>query len=446
MTVPDRDDGPPDLLAAVRAAENLQRAGRNDDAVDAYRKLLPRLGGNPSVLANFGEALRRYGALDEAESVLRRAVALAPGKRNCHLNLGMTLQDLGRLEEAVAAYEEALRIDPDYAEARWNLSHVLLHTGAYERGWALYESRWGMERSRADRRHMDRPRWGGETLADGTLLLWAEQGLGDTLQFVRYAEIARQRVRRVVLQVQAPLASLCRSVAGVDQVIVDREPPPAFDAQLPLLSLPRVLGTTLADIPRNVPYVSPDPGKLAYWRSRLERRALNVGLTWSSKARGADDEAFRDSILRSVTLSQLAPLATRGVAFYSLQKGPAAVEAGQPPLRMSLHDWSDELRDFSDTAALAAALDLVISVDTAVAHVAGALAVPVWVLLRRTVNWRWLRGEDTTPWYPTMRLFRQEEAADWRPVIGRVAAALHSLVQDRRPARRGLFARLTGRH
>jgi tetratricopeptide (TPR) repeat protein len=445
MTATDRDDAHPDLLAAVRAAELLQRAGRNDDAVDAYRKLLPRLGDNPSVLANFGEALRHCAALEEAESVLRRAVALAPDKRNCHLNLGMTLQDLGRLDEAVAEYEEALRIDPNYAEARWNLSHVLLHTGDYERGWALYESRWDMERSRADRRHVDRPRWTGERLDTGTLLLWAEQGFGDTLQFVRYAASARQRVQRVVVQVQAPLATLCRSAAGIDQVIVDGEPAPPFDVQLPLLSLPRVLGTTLANIPRSVPYLSADPQKVAAWRERLEQNHFNVGLTWSSTARGPGEE-WLGSILRSVTLAQLAPLAARGIAFYSLQKGPPAAEARQSPAGMLLHDWSEELHDFGDTAALAAALDLVISVDTAVAHVAGALAVPVWVLLRRSVNWRWLRDANDTPWYPTMRLFRQQEAADWRPVIDQVADALHTLVPHRRrPGWRGLFALLTRR-
>ena len=443
--VPNRDDASAELRADVRAAENLQRIGRNDEAVEAYRSLMPRLARNPSVLANFGEALRRCGELDEAESVLRHAVSLGPDKRVCRLNLGMTLQDLGRLEEAVSAYREALRIDPSYAEARWNLSHVLLHTGDYEEGWALYESRWQMERSRRDRRHGDQPRWAGERLDGGTLLLWSEQGFGDTLQFVRYATLAKERASRVVLHVQAPLASLCRRVAGVDQVIADGEVAPPFDAQLPLLSLPLVLGTTLASVPRSVPYLSPDPHKVAAWRDRLERRALNVGLTWSSKARGTDDDSVRDSILRSVTLTQLAPLATRGVAFYSLQKGPAAVEARKPPPGMTLHDWSEELHDFGDTAALAAALDLVISVDTAVAHLAGALGIPVWVLLRRAVNWRWLRGEDTSPWYPTMRLFRQEDVADWGPVIARAAEALHRTARERRPARRGLLAFLTGR-
>jgi hypothetical protein len=264
------------------------------------------------------------------------------------------------------------------------------------------------------------------------LLLHAEQGLGDTLQFCRYAPLAAARAR-VVLEVQAPLARLLSSLPGVSQVIARGEALPAFDAQAPLLSLPRAFGTTIETVPARVPYLAADPDQAAAWGRRLAALpGLKVGLCWAGEPRAGFPELAAIDARRSISLAALAPLAkVAGVSFVSLQKGAPAAQAADPPPPMALFDYTAELADFADTAALVENLDLVISVDTSVAHLAGAMARPVWLLNRFDTCWRWLLDRQDSPWYPTLRLFRQTTPGDWTSVIADLRQALHILASAR---------------
>jgi hypothetical protein len=283
----------------------------------------------------------------------------------------------------------------------------------------------------------------GETsLAGRTILLWGEQGFGDMLQFCRFAPLVAAlgapgdgpgdvaKAVNVVLEMPSALARLVRTMPGPQRVVVQNEKLPEFDVHCPLLSLPLALGTTLETIPAAVPYLAADPDQALAWRIRLAAvPGLHVGLVWAGNPRSADRALAAIDRRRSLPLARLAPLGTvPGVTFVSLQKGHRAEEAKTPPLGMALYDWTDELWDFADTAALIAGLDLVIGVDTAVVHVAGALGKPVWVLNRYDACWRWLYGRTDSPWYPTMRLFRQAHFGDWDGVIAEVVAALRERV------------------
>jgi hypothetical protein len=268
------------------------------------------------------------------------------------------------------------------------------------------------------------PRWQGEALGGRTILLDAEQGFGDAIQFLRYAPLVAERGGRVVVRCAPELATLFASTEGVAAVVRRGEALPAFDAVCPLPSLPRVFGTTLENVPARVPYLVPDPGKAAHWRDRLAGipGECKVGLVWASQS------SHRTAGAKSISLAALAPIGeVPGARFYSLQKGEAAREAQRPPAGMRITDLAGELRDFSDTAAVLAALDLVISVDTAVAHLAGAMARPTWTLLKFAPDWRWLLGREDCPWYPTMRLFRQAKRDDWQAPVAGLADALRRL-------------------
>jgi hypothetical protein len=372
--------------------------------------------------------LRRHA---EAETCAREALRLRPDYADAHSNLGMVLFDLRRLLEAETSYREALRLEPDFPQAHMNLSSALLITGRFEEGWEEHEWRWKARHMAGGARGFSAPLWSGEVLGEGgVLLLHAEQGLGDTLQFCRYAPLAAARAR-VVLEVQAPLARLLSSLPGVSQVIARGEALPAFDAQAPLLSLPRAFGTTIETVPARVPYLAADPDQAAAWGRRLAALpGLKVGLCWAGEPRAGFPELAAIDARRSISLAALAPLAkVAGVSFVSLQKGAPAAQAADPPPPMALFDYTAELADFADTAALVENLDLVISVDTSVAHLAGAMARPVWLLNRFDTCWRWLLDRQDSPWYPTLRLFRQTTPGDWTSVIADLRQALHTLAQ-----------------
>jgi hypothetical protein len=272
------------------------------------------------------------------------------------------------------------------------------------------------------------PPWDGRPLEGRTLLLHAEQGFGDAIQFIRYLPLAAERGGRIIIECQAQLQRLFQINAGGSQIVASGQPMPDFDSHCPLLSLPWVFGTTLASVPDIVPYLRADAENVGSWRQRLAEHSqvVKVGLVWSG------NPAHKNDRCRSMTLARLAPLAqTRGVRFFSLQKGEAATEARTPPPGMELIDWTEELTDFADTAALIAHLDLVIAVDTAVAHLAGAMGKPVWTLLPFVPDWRWLLEREDSPWYPSMRLFRQPFWGDWDSVIERVADELSNWIKNR---------------
>jgi len=270
-------------------------------------------------------------------------------------------------------------------------------------------------------RNFTKPQWDGRALEGRTLLLHAEQGLGDAIQFIRYLPLMSQRGGRIIIECYAELQRLFQIMAGRCQIVACGQPLPAFDLHCPLLSLPRVFGTTLSNIPHVVPYLHPDAEEARKWHHRLlwQSRLVNVGLAWMGNPAHKNDRS------RSIKLARLAPLGqVPGVRFFSLQKGEAAAETKTPPSGMELVDWTQELKDFADTAGLIANLDLVIAVDTAVVHLAGAMGKPVWTLLPFVPDWRWLLEREDSPWYPTMRLFRQNSWGDWDSVITRVVDAL----------------------
>ena len=410
---------------ALNTLGNLRLAAGDAAAAEAsYRRALASRPGYAVALSNLGSALRTLDRPAEAEAALREAAALRPGYASALANLGLVLQEQGRLTDALAAYDAALAAEPGHAAAHGNRAMLLLLLGRLREGFAEYEWRWRMPGFATAPRDFGCPAWTGDRLDGGTLLIHAEQGLGSAIQFVRYAALAAERCGRVVLECQAPLLRLFRqSLAGpegpVAEVVRKGDPLPPCDRHAPLMSLPHLLGTSLASIPAEIPYLAANAADRTRWRERLAAMpAPRVGLVWSGNPRHENDRN------RSLPAAALAPLvAGTAASFLSLQV-PARAEdlAALPPGRVV--NLAPDLRDFADTAAAVSALDLVISVDTAAAHLAGALGRPAWLLLPHIAEWRWLVGRNDSPWYPSLRLFRQRAAADWAELIDRVGAAL----------------------
>jgi Flp pilus assembly protein TadD len=419
----------PDLPAAHYNLGNVLSAqGRLAQAEASYGEALRLQPVYADALVNLGHVLNQLGRPAEAERRLREALRLRPDSPEALNNLGVALAALGRPLEAAESYREAISLQFDFPDAHNNLAYALLAAGRFQEGWDEHEWRWRGKHMAAGARGFARPLWNGEPLAARTLLLHAEQGLGDTLQFCRYAPLIPAG-GRVVLEAQKPLARLLSRLPGVDEIVIHGEALPPFDLQCPLLSLPRAFGTTLETIPARVPYLSPDATRLADWAERLANIAgLKVGLVWAGEPRKGWPELAAIDTRRSIALSTLAPLGdVEGVCFVSLQKGAPAAQTANPPPGLTLHDFTDELADFDDTAALVANLDLVISVDTSTAHLAGGLGKPVWLLNRHDSCWRWLLNRDDSPWYPTLRQFRQATAGDWDGVVRRVRDALKGI-------------------
>lgn len=413
-------------------AHSLHEMAFLPEAETICRQALALLPDNAAFWSNLGNILLDMGRANDAAEAQRTALKHRPDYAEAWSNLGVALKDLGRLDEAEDAIRTAIRLSPDYAAAHCNLAMALMLTGRFSEGWEEYEWRWrGEGATSREWRNFPQPQWSGEAGAGRTILLWAEQGLGDTIQFVRYLPAVLERGWRVVLEVPGSLLGLLGSTAGVTLVAKD-QPLPPFEVHCPLLSLPRIFGTTLGTIPQAVPYLHAAPERVAHWAARLPRtpeRPLAVGLVWAGNPRQANLAAHRIDRRRSIRLADLAPLAEVGnVRFVSLQKdAPAALEAAAPPAGMDLVDPMPEVADFADTAAIVANLDLVISVDTSVAHLAGALGKPVWILSRFDGCWRWLLDREDSPWYPGARIFRQPRPGDWTTVIGRVRDELAAL-------------------
>jgi tetratricopeptide (TPR) repeat protein len=430
----------------------LIKLGRLDEAEINLRHACKLRSGFPEALNNLGHLLRMRGRLDEAEICCREALRLSPDYVPAQLtlgnvlresdrfheaeacfrialdhnpawpealnNLGSVLVDLGRADEAIASFRRALSQRPDYAEAHANLAVALLLAGQFDEGWRQHEWRWKRGTNKPSPRGFSQPLWDGGDIGDRVLLLHAEQGFGDTIQFCRFVPAVAAE-RRVILEVQPLLVPLLAGLPGIERIIARGDPLPPFDLHCPLLSLPRALGITLETIPPQ-PYLRADPQRVAAWRQRVQQLdGLRVGLAWAGNQTMVGDRR------RSIPLERFSELADmRGVSFVSLQKGPATGQSLPPGL--ALHDWTEELHDFGDTAALIEALDLVISVDTAVVHLAGALGRPVWLLNRFNRCWRWLVNRDDSPWYPSLRQFRQPQPGDWSSVLQNVRAELQT--------------------
>jgi Flp pilus assembly protein TadD len=400
--------------AQIELGNVLYDLGRAAEARDAFRAALQ---GNPHsapALLGLGVASIVLGQFDEAESALRMALRQQSDLPEAHNALGDLLRNRGRLEDSAAALREALRLRPDYPDAQVNLAFTLLQAGHFAEGWRAHEHRFRARAWRDRRRDYSAPRWQGEALEGRRLLIHAEQGLGDAIQFCRYLS-GIETGARVVLRVPAPLVRLLAASFPALHVVAENEVLPPFELECPLLSLPHVLGQ---DPPAATAYLAADPALVANWRRWLDRLpGRHIGLVWAGNPRLAADAR------RSIPLAALAPLGEiAGISFVSLQHGPAASEP--PPSGLALHSRSGDLSDFADTAALVSALDLVIGVDTAVIHLAGALGEPVWLLNRTDTCWRWLAEAGTSRLYPTLREFRQHSQGDWGSVIAAVQQAL----------------------
>jgi Tfp pilus assembly protein PilF len=383
--------------------------------------------------------LYRLGRFAEARPLAEDIAARLPDDAGQTASLGLVLQWCGQPDAAMKAYDRALALDPNDLTARNNKSLLLMYLGDLRAGWREYECRWRVEGFEPSERHAGRPLWLGESgIAGKTLLIHHEQGFGDTLQFCRYAMVAARAGARVVLEVQEPLAELLATVPCVDRVVTGEDPLPDHNLHCPTLSLPLAFGTTLDTIPAEIPYLSADPAKVAIWRDRLAALpGLRIGLVWAGSSRFGSAEMMATDFRRSLPLHALAPLASiAGCSFVSLQVGPPAQQAKSPPAGMILHDRTSSLGNFADTAALIETLDLVISADTAVVHLAGAMGKPVWMMNRFDSCWRWLQNRDDSPWYPTLRLFRQTTSGNWDDVVRRVAAALREFVAARQSCER----------
>jgi Flp pilus assembly protein TadD len=401
--------------------------GHFDEAIAACRQAIKLSPNSAENYGNLANALKVKGQLDEAIAAYRHTIALRPEFAVAYHNLGVALYDKGQLDEAIAVLRQSIVLSPNYAEAHMNLGMTLLLRCDFQSGWPEYDWRLKLDDSPGQTPGFTQPLWDGSDLARRTILLHAEQGLGDAIQFIRYVPLVVQRGGRVVVQAPAESIRLLRQLPGVERWIASGEPLPPFDVHCPLLSLPRLFVTTAETIPPQKDSLLPDPELAQAWQDRLERQpaGFKVGLVW------AGNPTHKNNHIRSIALSFLAPLATvSGVCFYSLQKGKAAKETANPPPRMRITDWTDELHDFADTAALVANLDLIISVDTSVAHLAGAMRKPVWLLLPFIPDWRWMLDRQDSPWYPTMRLFRQETRGSWSAVVSRIAKELSGLTQN----------------
>jgi len=458
---PAAPDTSPNSL--VKRGIDAHRKNDLDTAERHYRAAIAIAPEHPAALHYLGVVLYQRNRLDEALPMLNRAVALAPEEPEFRNNRGLALAAAQRDQEAVAAYREALVLKPDHAGAwsnlglalqasgdvggaidafriglrfapefpqlHWNLALALLLQGDYAHGWPEYEWRLQTPELRPYLHPYSGPRWNGDDPAGHTVLLTAEQGLGDTLQNLRFAQAIADRGARVIAAVQEPLRRLAATAPGISGAYANNEPLPQYDAHVSLMSLPGLLGTTLATVPAAVPYLRADTNRIREADAQIEREAgaaLKVGVAWS----GAPGNTL--NARRSLPLATLGPfLDMPGIRWFSLKwqaepptaaDAPYAARLAALPLR----------NDFDGLAALVSELDLIISVDTSLAHLSGALGKPVWVLLAHVADWRWLLDRDDSPWYPTARLFRQHAPGDWSKPLRDVEAELRSLVAQRR--------------
>jgi hypothetical protein len=394
--------------------------GSLDEAVAEFEQAIQIKSDVALIHYNLGNTLMALCEFDRAMDSFERAIQLKPDFAESLNNQGCALQAKCRFDEAIVHHQQAIQIKPDLANAHHNLGMAFLKLGDFKRGWAEYEWRWkSLELPQAPQ--FSQPRWDGTPLNGRTILLFAEQGFGDTIQFIRYAPLVAQLGGRVILQCPPELSRLLQDVPGIEQIITRSDSLPAFDLHYPLMSLPLAFGTELDSIPLQIPYLTPDPALTKQWQARIARapQGFKVGLAWAGSPKLKGDR------LRSINLQQLSPLfEIPGVDLLSLQKREPAKQPSSAALK--LIDWTQDLRDFADTAALIANLDLVIAVDTAVVHLAGALGKPVWVLLPFAADWRWMLNRTDSPWYPTMRLFRQTENGDWSGPVKSVADSLRA--------------------
>ncbi len=408
----------------------LRRLGRIDDALAAYGRAASLAPPTPQSLCDVGAAHLGRRDMDRAEGFFRAALALDADFALAETYLGVHAYDRNDLAEAETRFRRAIALDPQSVDAHFDLSLALLKQGRLEEGFAEFE--WRRKKPGFTRLNTDRPAWNGEAIAGKTLVLVDEQGLGDVIQFSRYAALLADRGATVLFAGRPALSRLMRSVPGVTAAIAPGEPLPDFDFHVPVMSVAHYLGTRLDTVPAAIPYVGPDPAASALWKERMAPLpGFKVGLVWGGTPHQRDANGGKIDHRRSCRLADFAPLADlSGLSLVSLQLGEAAAQAGNPPAGMILADVTGAIGDLLDTAAILANLDALVTVDTAIAHLAGALGRPALILSRFDGCWRWL-GRDRSPWYPSARLYHQVRPGDWSDPVARLATDLAAMAAIR---------------
>lgn len=398
-------------------------------AIECYQNAIRHQPDHVGAYFNLGMIYKMQGDIDRGIECYRKALEFQPNFAVALNNLGTLLKIQSRIAEARACFEQALRIDPGYVEARCNQALLLLAEGDYAAGWPLYELRTASPEF--SQRSFDKPRWRGEALAGRTLLVHYEQGLGDTMQFVRFVPLLAQRGESIILEVQPQLVPLLKQsgLGEIVRIVGEGEPLGPFGAYVPLVSLPAILGTTPESIPAAGGYLAANPRLVDHWRGVLgDARALKVGIAWQGTP------TFLGDRFRSMSLAEFAPLALPGVELVSLQKGPGVEQLAEIGDQFHVRDLGridEEHGAFMDTAAIIKNLDLVVTCDSAIGHLAGGLGVDVWIALMLVPDWRWMLARSDSPWYASARLFRQQRLGDWPGVFGQMADALGEVVRAR---------------
>ncbi len=420
----------------------LQALGDSAGALAAFEAALALAPNAAEVHNNKGAALEDLGRRDEALKSYARSCALRDDAAEPYNNLGTLFAERGDIDKAMGCFRRAMELDPKFGEPFMNLGMCLMLRGKFEEGTRHYEQRWHTRKLPLRPRDFEQPQWIGQNIAGKTLLIHAEQGMGDTFQFIRYAQLLARRGVRVVAEMQPEVIDVVKRMSSISKAVVTGEPLPKFDWHCPTMSLPLAFSTTVSTIPANTPYLDADPKLAELWGDRLgpAEGMFTVGLVWAGRPTHKNDHN------RSMSLEMLAPLADiPNIRFVSLQKGAPAKQAETPPKNMLLFEATDHIESFADTAALLSHVDLLVSVDTSVAHLAGAMGKPVWVFIPDPPEWRWMENRTDTPWYPTMRLFRRNGDEPWPLVVERVASALKERIEALSRGRRAAAKPPTGR-
>jgi tetratricopeptide (TPR) repeat protein len=418
-------ESPANAEVLLKRGDILQRLHRYDHAVYNYNLALEiYVNKVVDVLNRRGNSLLNLNRPEDALESYNRALELSPSNASLLFNRANVLQQLARMDEALESYDQALADNPDLAEAKMEQSHCRLAMGDFKRGFQEYESRWENSQLKSAKLRSSAPLWLGEqSLARRTILLWAEQGLGDTIQFLRYVPLVAQTAGLTILRVPPPLLALAQTLDCPVSIITFADPLPPHDFNCPLLSLPLAFGTTLESIPSDVPYLSAKADQVENWRKQLgPRTRLRIGLVWAGRRREPLNRT------RDMGLEVLGPLTRLDVEIIGLQKEIPDQDKGALESMPNIICLGENLSDFADTAALIENLDIVIGVDSAVVHLAGALGKPVWLMLRHSGEWRWLLERSDSPWYPTARIFRQKNPGDWAGVVSDIAQQLQTLM------------------
>jgi tetratricopeptide (TPR) repeat protein len=416
-----------DAYTEIGSALNNQ--GKPAEAIEYCRRAIEHNPNSAEAFNNLGKTFLELRRIDEAMNCFQTAIELRPELAVPHYNLGKALTEQGELQQAIRVFRKAIEIAPQLAVAHRALAEATLLLGDYQEGWPQHE--WRDEPRIGFLSTIlasNRPRWNGGDIKGKTILVYSEEGHGDSLQFVRYVPVLLERGAHVVLGCFPELVRLFRCSFDTTNIVTAGDPLPHFDCYCPIMSLPLAFGIRLDSIPDKVPYLKVDPALARKWENLLQPRSgnLRIGLSWAGNPRFIDDKQ------RSLDLNQLAPLANINRAtFFSLQKGDSASQLKSPPPGLQLVNLAPELTDFAETAAAMSCLDLTISTDTSVAHLAGALATPAWVMLKFVPSWRWMMHRTDSPWYPTLRLFRQKTPGDWEGVVKSIIEALHGLTKPR---------------